>query len=237
MKSGRVWAATIVVAGLVSAAPASATLITSRAALGGNDVLDWATVGQSLFILDDPFDITTTGGLLATVRGSGFGFVRDGFAGNFSPGDALLMTRGGDFCGNCGVQRMSIEFAAGISAFGAQIQDIGYDSPFLGMISVFDSLDNLLESYSVPGFSLSIADNSAPFVGVSRSTADIKRIEFGTNSGRPFVVNRADLLGGRSPPTEPPVTSVPEPSSLAVFGLGFALLGLTFVGRRRSNTH
>ena len=233
MNSRRTWAALTAVAGIVTAAPASATLVTSRAALGGGDFLDWETVGSSFETLAEPFDLATTGGLTATVRGSGNGVVRDGFLGNLLPFRTIESLRCGfDDAGqpvNCGVPRISLSFATGLRAFGAQIQDIGFDESFLGSISVFDLLGNLLETYTAAGF------NSAPFLGVSRSTADIFRIDFGTNTGRDFAINSADLLRGLPEvPTDPvpPAQSVPEPSSLALFGLG--LSGALFAGRRRS---
>lgn len=227
MKSRRLWAAFAAVAGIVTAAPASAMLVTSRDAFGGNDTLDWETVGQSQFILDEPFEMATSGGLIATVRGSGNGLVRDGFLGDLLPYRTVETRRCAvDDAGqpqNCGVPRVSISFTTGLMGFGAQIQDIGFDESFLGSISVFDLLGNLLESYSVAGF------NSAPFVGVLRTTADIGRIDFGTNTGRDFAINRADLLRGLP---EVPTQTVPEPSPLVLFA--FALAGVAFAGRGRN---
>src|SRR5262245_28582104 len=135
MNSRRTWAALAAIAGMVTAAPASAVLVSSRDALGGNDTLDWQTVGESTFIIDEPFDMLTTGGLTATVRGSGNGLIRDGFLGSLLPFRTIETRRcGSDDAGqpvNCGVPRISISFATGLRAFGAQIEDIGFDESFL----------------------------------------------------------------------------------------------------------
>jgi hypothetical protein len=65
---------------------------------------------------------------------------------------------------------------------------------------------------------------------VSRNAADIYRIEFGTNTGRDFAINRADLLRGLPEVEAPPAGTVPEPSTLALFGL--ALTGAAVTRRR-----
>jgi PEP-CTERM motif-containing protein len=231
----RTWTALAAIAGIVTAAPASATLVTSRDALAGTESIDWATVGNSFDTLPEPLEMTTTGGLAATVRGSGNGLVRDGFLGSLLPFRTVESLRCGfDEQGqpvNCGVPRISISFTTGLKAFGAQIQDIGFDSRFLGSISVFDVLGNLLESYTASGF------NSAPFLGVLRGTADIFRIDFGTNTGNDFAINRADLIRGliETPPPDvpPPTTSVPEPSSMALFGLALSGAFTSILSRRR----
>jgi len=85
MINRRTWAALAAIAGMVTAAPASATLVTSRDALGGTDFIDWETVGSSFDSLPEPLEMTSNGGVTAIVRGSGNGLVRDGFLGSLLP--------------------------------------------------------------------------------------------------------------------------------------------------------
>ena len=214
---------------LVCALPASATLISSRTALGGNDFIDWGAVSEADRFVDEATEFTTNGGLLGVLHGSGEGLVRPFFSGDFARGDQVL--------GTVGRPQLSITFANALSAIGAQIQDLAFDSSFLGSISVFDTFGQFLESYSLPAFSGSRTDNSALFLGISRSTADIGSVAFATSTGGPFVINRVDLFGraGSGPPEQeaPPVASVPEPNSLALFGL--ALCGFAWRAKRRAS--
>jgi hypothetical protein len=57
----------------VAVAPAkgSVTLVKSRAAMDGNDLINWAQLGKSLTIVNSPADVTSNGGLSATVNNLG----------------------------------------------------------------------------------------------------------------------------------------------------------------------
>jgi len=224
----------LMVAGLLAglltlvSTPASATLVTLRADLGGTDYIDWGPLGGDGTQLTSSESVTSSLGVNATVSNSSgdlWTFVEGAgtFAGNFSTGDKLLSTF---FTPG----PIVIDFASGQSRVGAQIISNVY-GPFNGVIAVYDMLDQLLESYSVGGVSSGDGDNSAIFIGVSRATADIGRVVFDVtdiivdpNFDPDFTINRLALSSA--------TTAVPVPAAawLLLSGLG----GLGFFGRRRA---
>ena len=215
---------------LALALPASASLVTLRANLHGTDYIDWAAsfgVENNTFIGPNastthaalPFSVDSVDGQLNRQnQGSAW-------LGNFAKGDSLLSTGEAKFFPEGPI---SISFLRGLSAVGAQIQTRDYLRNFDGVISVYDKTHLLaLETYTRhDGHSTNSEDNSAIFLGITRSTADIFRVEFTTNSPTfEFALNQVDLIAGV--PTGP----LPEPSGLPLLAL--ALLGSTLLMRRR----
>ena len=214
---------------LALALPASASPVSLRADLHGTDFIDWAAsfgLENNAFFGPQtstthaalPFSVTSVAGNSTRQDQGGAWF------GNFAKGDFLLSTGEAKFRPNGPI---SISFLTGLSAIGAQIQTRAYAPPdFDGVISVYDKT-HLLESYTRhDGRSTDKEDNSAIFLGITRPTADIFRVEFTTNSPTfEFALNQVDLIAGV--PTGP----LPEPSGLPLLAL--ALLGSTLLMRRR----
>lgn len=126
---------------------------------------------------------------------------------------------------------MILDFGSqGITRGGAQIQS-AYLQDFVARISAFDANDVLLGTYSRHGFSDVRHDNSAIFLGVE-GIGIIRKIEFSLDSAPGdmtggFAINQFDFSTTS--------TAVPEPSSLALYGIG--AIGLFVeIARRRRNT-
>lgn len=209
----------MLLAGTVSATP---VLVTSRSALGGTDFIDWADAGASFTQVTNPFAINSNGGLNVNVSKPSPGpFERrdegNGWAGNFAPGDALMWTN--DTAGP-----MSLSFSSLVFGGGAQIQQDSYGA-FTAVISAYDSGGNLLASFTLAGNGTSGEDNSAIFIGILDTVADISRIEIGMfQSDEDFAINQFDLVGF--------ATGVPEPGVLGMFGAGLAGIILLILVRR-----
>jgi len=208
--------------------------VTNRAALGGDDFIDWGQLGAAATFnpLAEPAGVTSNLGRSATVQNTGGDLYRfdegDGtFGGHFTTGDALLFTffDGGN---------IDIDFASATGRAGAQIQG-GSGQAFRATIAAFALGGALLESWDLDGLAsdpLTYGDGSNIFVGISRASNDIDRIVFSVSyPGDPLqgdlslAINRLSF----GPAASDPGGHVPEPATLALVMLG---LGLTSAVRR-----
>jgi len=200
---------------------AAPILVTSRAGLGGTDFVDWSQIGPDFTRVLSPYFATSNLGqplVASLVSGTfrrltqGWGWVDD-----FSAGDAVLYNE------NNGT--LTIDFSNDVAKAGANIQ-ANYDGPFVARITAFDSSLNALASFTVSG--IGAGEGSAPFLGVSDAVNSIRRITFALDSAvaapNSFAINQFDFAVA-SP------TAVPEPTSLAIFGLG--AVGAAYRARRR----
>jgi hypothetical protein len=214
-------------AAVSSGAFGAVAFVGSRAALAGDDFIDWGTLGPQGTVLSNPFNVNTNGGMNVTVnKMAGGNFSRfdqapgGAWNGNFSPGDSLLYNNMAlDGIGG----PVSIVFGSLVSGAGANYQT-NFHGDFTVRISAFDALDNLLGSFHVAGFASNLADGSTVFLGVTSTFTDIRRIEFNglTAASRPqdFAINQLDIVTGFRP--------IPSPAAALPFALG-----LLAAGRRR----
>ena len=201
---------------IVPRAGAVPVLITSRAALGGNDFFDWGVLGPNRTLVADPFTILSqSGALTATVLNPSGSFERrdqsTGWSGNFASGDRLLWTRSDS------VGPMVIAFDQGVFGAGAQIQS-GVFGSFKGVIDVYSPDDLLLASFLLAGDSNQMP-GTAIFLGVRDTDPSIGRIDFRVSPEHHFAINQLD------------VKAIPEPASLLLLGSGILVLSLRALRR------
>jgi hypothetical protein len=208
--------ALLLLAGVAATTRADTVLLTDRSALQGGDTVDWGGLGPAFTVVPNSFSITSAGGVGLTVsqatgpferRDQGFPF--GGWNGNFAPGDHLLWTRG--TLGSSGP--ITLDFgAAGILAGGVQIES-DFPGNIVARVEALDAFGDVLGSFIRAGVDTTSADNSAVFIGVRSSEADIHKLVFSldsTSSGNSpgdFAINRVSF-------------AVPEPGSLILLGLG-----------------
>ena len=219
------------------------SLITERSELGGNDQLDWSSLGQvfdpSTFdptvFLPNTFSANSERNLGVTVDIPvanspsitppfvfQTGFPPTGIPTNFANGDFVLFTgleppQAGPFVpalGNPGP--ITITFDTPVKAGGSQLA-VDDTFEFEAFISAFDLEDNLLGMFSVDGTSSINLDNSAVFLGIQSDTANISRLVFSSSEeNRAIGINTLSIVG------------VPEPTSiLALFTVVTLSFGLS----------
>jgi hypothetical protein len=221
-------AATVLI-GLIQSSGATVIGITSRGALGANDSIDWGQLGPAGTIgtiVSNPTTVTSANALSIGVSMPAGSFQRfdqgGNWNGNFAPGDKLLYTK-------INPGPLTLSFLTGISGGGAQIQESVFGA-FTAEISAFDVNDVLLGTFSENGVSDSNGNNSAIFIGLLSSAADIYKLAFDItafNVRDDFAINLVSLA-------TTPSTAVPEPGTWSVMLLGLAGIGFAAYRRRRT---
>lgn len=202
---------------------AAITGVMSESVLGPDDYIQWSAFGSQNTSIANPTSSTSVGGLAYTVNQTGAGsFMRldqgSGWMGNFGTGEALLFTGGSN-------GPISISFATGVTGVGAQIQS-DYWGAYDAKLEAFDAGSNSLGSFTLAGVASGAGDDSAIFIGLLSSTADIFGVTFSlvnapSNTVTQFAIGNVALV----------TTPIPEPEIYAMMGVGLGLLG--WVGRRR----
>lgn len=166
-------------------------LVTTRAKLRVNDIVDWEKFGKEFDLLSAPLRVHSRNGVQLKVSSSG-NFLRldegSGIKGKFPSGDKLLFLEFSD-------SAITIDFATPIFGVGTQIQRAFYGA-FTGVIEAFDRSGKSLGKFSVRGNSDNAGDGSAPFIGVLSKTANISRITLYVpeNNGYGFTINGLHLV-------------------------------------------
>lgn len=240
-------AARVVLTAVLTTLPLAAqsiTLVTERSALGGNDQLDWSSLGPTkpFNFLPNSFSATSQGGLglQVDIPFAGPEFTPPlvfqtlppprGIPTNFASGDFLLFTgfiqTTFPAIGNPGP--ITITFDTPVQGAGTQIA-VDDTEQFTTFISAFDESNMLLGTFQAAGTSSLKLDNSAIFLGVSSDTANISRIEYRTS-----VPNRAVAINTLSLVDES--VAVPEPTSvLGVLAFGTLGAGLALKRKLKPN--
>ncbi|MFB2878954.1 hypothetical protein [Floridanema aerugineum] len=166
-------------------------LVTTRAKLRANDIVDWQEFGKEFDFLSSPLRVHSRNGVQLKVSSSG-NFLRldegSGIKGKFPSGDKLLFLEFSD-------SAITIDFATPIFGVGTQIQRAFFGA-FTGVIEAFDRSGKSLGKFSVCGNSDNPGNDSAPFIGVLSKTANISRITLYVpeNNGYGFTINELHLV-------------------------------------------
>jgi hypothetical protein len=181
------------------------SLVTSRTALAGTDSVDWSTLFPTTSPVN-PFTILSTAGRSISVSKAIAGnFATNvecpaspgcGWGGNFAPGDTILLTNASGSFLTKSDNPITLNFGTtAVAAGGAQIQTEVQD-PFTAKVEAFDANGVRLASFTEHGNSTGAEDNSAIFIGISSTSANISRIALSISAGDfkgDFAINKFDF--------------------------------------------
>jgi hypothetical protein len=193
--------------GFAGGAYASGTITTysSRASFGSDVFVDWGGLGASFGpgpAIGTLFNNLQTSAPGVAVSGSSASLlarVDQGFNyfGNFAPGDRLLMTTAVAARGQIGKAPGPIRFTFPSGpVFGAGMQiSTNVPGSFTTVLRIFNAAGVLLGSMTASGNSTSPAagDNSAPFLGMRSTLAEIAAVEMDVPGQTGVAVNRMSI--------------------------------------------
>ena len=206
---------------IATSAHAATVGVSSAAALGANDSIDWSQLGASLTIVAGPASVTSAGGVAATVNDPGGILQRVdqgtpiGWNGNFADGTPLLW--------DANLGDITIDFSSPVYGVGAQIQNVD-DGKFTATVTSGGTVYNLPGWSDIPG----VGDGSAIFIGLLSDTA-ISSIVFhtvGAGGDEGFAIGPLLLKT---------VEGVPEPAAWALMIGGVGMVGGALRRRQRAS--
>lgn len=200
---------------LVTTSPAQASVAAWNGS-GANDSINWGQVGPDKTTVVSGSTVSSTTGINATVSDGAPNMTRlqegSSWFGNFTVGDPVLYS-GDPNNPFAAANSITIDFSTAVQAAGAQISSNFYGD-YMARILTNDG-----SFFDVSGTMNGNEDNTAPFLGVISTSADITSIEFSllSNQGAGFGINNVSLIHGAA--------GVPESSTWAMMLLGFGAVG------------
>jgi hypothetical protein len=211
-----------------------AVLVTSRAGLSGSDFLAISAFGTEGTSVASGTTVNTLNFNTVTITDSGtngFSVLQQNslWSGNFADGDQVLWT-GNVNSPNGDADAVPVTFTFGslVRGVGLQIQPSPFGA-FTASIDAFDATNSNIGSFTETGLSSSADDNSAIFLGVLSTSANIKSITINITSpaGVDFAFNELSFEGAAA--------SVPEPASMTLLLFGAGVLPVLARRRARQN--
>jgi hypothetical protein len=209
------------------------TTYTTRPTFGGEAVVDWSGLGSG-GIIGSSFNNLLSSSPGVSVSGSTvdlLGVFTQGFdyLGNFASGDRLLQTTQVVARGQIPRAPGPIRLTFNAPVFGAGLQiSTNIIGPFTATLKAFDVNGVLLSTMSAPGTSTfqTVGDNSAPFLGIRSTLAEVAAVEVDVPGLTGITVNRMQVALG--PPgitsfTTSAIGKITAYSSVQSFGGDFTV--------------